>query len=138
MDSNIILSQSSAHCGTKDSVKPIKGNIHVFFPFGLFSFSFAELCPHSLVLQVALACHYRIAVNNAKTNLGVPEVQLGLLPGAGGTQRLPKLVSVPNALDMALTGKNIKPAKAKRMGLVDATVEPLGKIVISMSVPVMR
>lgn len=51
---------------------------------------------------------------------------LGLLPGAGGTQRLPKTISVPNALDMALTGKNIKPIKAKKMGLVDATVEPLG------------
>lgn len=44
-------------------------------------------------LQVALACHYRIAVKNKKTSLGVPEVMLGLLPGAGGTQRLPKLVS---------------------------------------------
>lgn len=54
---------------------------------------------------------------------------LGLLPGAGGTQRLPKLVSVPNALDMALTGKNIKPVKAKKMGLVDATVEPLGRLI---------
>ena len=52
---------------------------------------------------------------------------LGLLPGAGGTQRLPTIVSVPNALDMALTGKNIKPVKAKKMGLVDATVEPLGE-----------
>lgn len=73
-----------------------------------------------------MAAHYRIAVNSPKTNLGLPEVMLGLLPGAGGTQRLPKIVSVPNALDMALTGKNIKPVKAKKMGLVDATVEPLG------------
>jgi len=81
-------------------------------------------------LQVALAAHYRIAVNNSKTNLGLPEVQLGLLPGAGGTQRLPRIVSVPNALDMALTGKNIKPVKAKKMGLIDATVEPLGNYVL--------
>lgn len=75
---------------------------------------------------MALAADYRIAVNNSKTNLGLPEVQLGLLPGAGGTQRLPKLIGVPAALDMALTGKNIKPSKAKKMGLVNATVEPLG------------
>ena len=67
-------------------------------------------------------------MNNTKTNLALPEVMLGLLPGAGGTQRLPTIVSVPNALDMALTGKNIKPVKAKKMGLVDATVEPLGEL----------
>lgn len=77
-------------------------------------------------LEVALACHYRIAVKNKKTSLGVPEVMLGLLPGAGGTQRLPKLVSIPNALDMMLTGKNIRPDKAKKMGLVDQIIEPLG------------
>lgn len=77
-------------------------------------------------LEVALACHYRIAVKNKKTSLGVPEVMLGLLPGAGGTQRLPKLVSVPNALDMMLTGKTIRPDKAKKMGLVDQIIEPLG------------
>ena len=79
-----------------------------------------------LFFQVALAADYRIAVNNSKTTLSLPEVQLGLLPGAGGTQRLPKLIAVPTALDMALTGKNIKPAKAKKMGLVNATVEPIG------------
>ncbi|XP_005110023.1 trifunctional enzyme subunit alpha, mitochondrial [Aplysia californica] len=77
-------------------------------------------------LETTLACHYRIAMNNKKTSLGLPEVLLGLLPGAGGTQRLPRLVSVPNALDMMLTGKMIKANKAKRMGLVDMTVEPLG------------
>ncbi|XP_067931564.1 trifunctional enzyme subunit alpha, mitochondrial-like [Watersipora subatra] len=77
-------------------------------------------------LEVALAAHYRIAVNDKQTALSLPEVQLGLLPGAGGTQRLPKLVSVPTALDMALTGKQIKPVKAKKMGLINATIEPLG------------
>jgi len=77
-------------------------------------------------LETALACKYRIAMNDKKTSMGLPEVMLGLLPGAGGTQRLPKLISVPNALDMMLTGKTIKPKKAKSMGLVDATVEPLG------------
>jgi len=77
-------------------------------------------------LELALSCHYRIATNSPKTNLGLPEVMLGLLPGAGGTQRLPKLVGIPSALDMALTGKNIKAKKAKKMGLVNQIVEPLG------------
>lgn len=76
-------------------------------------------------LEVALACHYRIAVKD-KSSLGLPEVMLGLLPGAGGTQRLPKLVGLPNALDMMLTGRNIKADKAKKMGLVDQLVNPLG------------
>ena len=57
-------------------------------------------------LELALACHYRIAVNDPKTQLALPEVMLGLLPGAGGTQRLPRLVSVANALDMMLTGED--------------------------------
>lgn len=77
-------------------------------------------------LEVALACHYRVAVKNKKTVLGTPEVMLGLLPGGGGTQRLPKLVGVPSALDMMLTGRNIKPDRAKRMGLVDQVIDPLG------------
>jgi len=76
-------------------------------------------------LEVALACHYRMAVKD-KAGLGVPEVMLGLLPGGGGTQRLPKLVGVPGALDMALTGKTLKADKAKKLGLVDAIVTPLG------------
>ena len=113
---------------------------------------------------MALACHYRIATKGPKTVLSVPEVMLGLLPGAGGTQRLPKLVrvvyksyrvsmcacmhfcvcvcstvcfmyciiahitqvGVPAALDMCLTGKNIRADRAKKMGLVDSTVDPLG------------
>jgi len=82
-------------------------------------------------LEVAMACHYRIAVMNKKTVLGLPEVMLGLLPGGGGTQRLPKLVGVPNALDMMLTGRNIKPDRAKRMGLIDQIVQPLGPGVTS-------
>lgn len=77
-------------------------------------------------LEVALACHYRIAVKSKGTVMGTPEVLLGILPGAGGTQRLPKLLGVPNAFDMMLTGKNIKPEKAKKMGLVDAVVDSLG------------
>ncbi|XP_002735031.1 trifunctional enzyme subunit alpha, mitochondrial-like [Saccoglossus kowalevskii] len=77
-------------------------------------------------LETAIACNYRIAVNDKKTVLSVPEVMLGLLPGGGGTQRLPKMIGLPNALDMALTGKNIPAKKAKKMGLVDQIVEPLG------------
>ena len=61
-----------------------------------------------------------------KTGLGVPEVMLGLLPGGGGTQRLPKLTGLPNTLDMALTGKTLKGKKAKSVGLVDTVISPLG------------
>ena len=75
-------------------------------------------------LEVALSCHYRLATDNSKTILGLPEVMLGLLPGGGGTQRLPKLIGIQKALDMMLTGKNIKPAKAKKMGLIDDVVCP--------------
>nr|UXL88868.1 mitochondrial trifunctional protein subunit alpha isoform 1 [Potamotrygon motoro]UXL88869.1 mitochondrial trifunctional protein subunit alpha isoform 2 [Potamotrygon motoro] len=77
-------------------------------------------------LEVAIACHYRIATKDRKTVLGTPEVMLGLLPGAGGTQRLPKMIGLPNALDIMLTGKNIQADKAKKMGLVDHLVSPLG------------
>jgi len=75
-------------------------------------------------LEVALTCAHRIASSSSKTVLGVPEVMLGLLPGGGGTQRLPKLVGAATALDMILTGKNIKPDKARKMGLVDYVVDP--------------
>jgi enoyl-CoA hydratase/long-chain 3-hydroxyacyl-CoA dehydrogenase len=75
-------------------------------------------------LEWALYCDYRIATSSKKTNLGLPEVKLGLLPGMGGTYHLPKLVGYPTALDMILTGKNIKPDKAKKMGLVDLVVDP--------------
>ncbi|EGV95842.1 trifunctional enzyme subunit alpha, mitochondrial [Cricetulus griseus] len=77
-------------------------------------------------LELAIACQYRIATKDRKTVLGVPEVLLGLLPGAGGTQRLPKMVGVPAAFDMMLTGRNIRADRAKKMGLVDQLVEPLG------------
>ncbi|KAK7808367.1 hypothetical protein U0070_023368 [Myodes glareolus] len=77
-------------------------------------------------LELAIACQYRVATKDRKTVLGVPEVLLGLLPGAGGTQRLPKMVGVPAAFDMMLTGRNIRADRAKKMGLVDQLVEPLG------------
>ena len=77
-------------------------------------------------LEVAIACHYRIATKDRKTILGTPEVLLGLLPGAGATQRLPKMVGLPAAFDMMLTGRNINADRAKKMGLVDQLVDPLG------------
>jgi len=72
-------------------------------------------------LEVALACHYRVAVPSAK--LGVPEVKLGLLPGAGGTQRLPRVAGVEQALSMAATGNPISARQACDVGLVDRLVE---------------
>jgi 3-hydroxyacyl-CoA dehydrogenase len=68
-------------------------------------------------LETALVCHYRIAVPSAK--LGVPEVKLGLLPGAGGTQRLPRVVGVEAAATMCSTGEPISAARAHELGLVD-------------------
>ncbi|RKQ96090.1 MULTISPECIES: 3-hydroxyacyl-CoA dehydrogenase NAD-binding domain-containing protein [Maricaulis] len=71
-------------------------------------------------LEVALGCHYRIAVASAK--LGLPEVKLGILPGAGGTQRLPRVVGVEAALPMVVKGDPIPAAAAERIGLVDKLV----------------
>ncbi|MET0987378.1 MAG: 3-hydroxyacyl-CoA dehydrogenase NAD-binding domain-containing protein [Steroidobacteraceae bacterium] len=68
-------------------------------------------------LELALICHYRVAVPSAK--LGLPEVNLGLLPGAGGTQRLPRIVGVEMALDMICTGRPVDAKKALEIGLID-------------------
>ncbi len=73
-------------------------------------------------LEFALACHYRVATDHDKTQLGLPEVQLGLLPGAGGCQRLPRLIGLRAALDMILAGKSVRARKAFRSGLVDELV----------------
>lgn len=70
-------------------------------------------------LEVAMACNYRVASKHSKTVLGQPEVKLGLLPGGGGTQRLPRLIGIQNALTYMLTGKNIYPKKAYKLGLID-------------------
>ena len=75
-------------------------------------------------LEVALACDYRICTDSPKTILGLPEVKLGLLPGTGGTQRLPALIGIQRSLDIMLTGKNIYPIPAKKMGLADLVVSP--------------
>jgi len=71
-------------------------------------------------LEVALACHYRIAVESA--TLGLPEVNLGLLPGAAGTQRLPRLIGAPDAMDIMLSGKPLPAAKMRLLGAVDRIV----------------
>ncbi len=73
--------------------------------------------------EISLACTGRIAAKDAKTMMGLPEVKLGLLPGMGGTQRLPKLVGLQASLDVMLTGKNIYASKAQKIGLVDLIVD---------------
>ncbi len=73
-------------------------------------------------LEVTLGCHYRIASKDAR-QLGLPEVKIGLLPGAGGTQRLPRIAGVEAALDMITSGAPIDAAKAKAIGLVDAIAD---------------
>jgi len=77
-------------------------------------------------LEMALNCNYRIASTADATKMALPEVQLGLLPGGGGTQLLPRLIGVQQALTLILTGKNTYPEKAKRIGLVDALIHPPG------------
>jgi len=71
-------------------------------------------------LEVALSCHYRLAVPSAK--LGLPEVKLGILPGAGGTQRLPRVVGVEAALPIVVTGDPISAGEVEKIGLVDKIV----------------
>ena len=72
--------------------------------------------------EIALACAGRVASDDPKTAMGLPEVQLGLIPGMGGTQRLPRLVGLAVSLDMILTARNLKASKAVRAGLVDEVV----------------
>jgi 3-hydroxyacyl-CoA dehydrogenase len=68
-------------------------------------------------LETALACHYRVA--SQKAQFALPEVKLGLVPGAGGTQRLPRLIGVPGAIDLVCSGRTVRPAEALKSGLVD-------------------
>ena len=74
---------------------------------------------YGLGTELSLACHAIVCSDHSSTKFALPEVKLGLLPGGGGTQRLPKRVGLQKALDMMLTGKNIYPYQAKKMGLVD-------------------
>jgi 3-hydroxyacyl-CoA dehydrogenase/enoyl-CoA hydratase/3-hydroxybutyryl-CoA epimerase len=75
-------------------------------------------------LELALACHYRVVGNDPKTRLGQPEVQIGLMPGAGGTQRLLRLMGIEAALRMNTEGRHHTPEKAFEMGFIDEVVEP--------------
>jgi len=75
-------------------------------------------------LELALACHDRLATGNPTTHLGLPEVKLGLLPGAGGTQRLPRLIGTPTAFHLLLKGDSISAQRALELHLVSAIVSP--------------
>lgn len=72
--------------------------------------------------ELVLSCGYRVASDRAATEIGLPEVRLGILPGFGGCVRLPRLVGIRNALKMILTGSSVSPEKARRLGLVDQVV----------------
>ncbi len=75
-------------------------------------------------LELSLACWWRIATDHPKTQLGLPEVQIGILPGAGGCQRLPRTIGLRAALDIILQGKSERAAKAFKLGVVDELVHP--------------
>src|SRR5262249_4223024 len=73
-------------------------------------------------LEATLACHARIVADNPKTQLGLPEAQVGLLPGGGGTERLPRLIGAQNALPLILEGKTLDPQGALKLGFVNKVV----------------
>ena len=73
-------------------------------------------------LELAMCCHYRVCTDSDKTVMGLPEVQLGLLPGSGGTQRLPRLIGLQAGMQAMLTGKQFRPKQAKKAGIVDEVV----------------
>lgn len=75
-------------------------------------------------LEICLACHYRVAVDRKDAVLGLPEVQVGLLPGGGGTQRLPRLIGIEPALQLITQGKHVRPAEALELGILHAIVTP--------------
>jgi 3-hydroxyacyl-CoA dehydrogenase / enoyl-CoA hydratase / 3-hydroxybutyryl-CoA epimerase len=75
-------------------------------------------------LEIALACHRRIVADLPRLKLGFPEVMLGLLPGAGGTQRMPRLIGVAESLKLISTGQSLNPAKALKLGLIDELAPP--------------
>jgi 3-hydroxyacyl-CoA dehydrogenase/enoyl-CoA hydratase/3-hydroxybutyryl-CoA epimerase len=78
--------------------------------------------------ELALACHARIVADDPSIKLGLPEVKVGLIPGAGGTQRIPRLANPQDALQMLLRGEQLSPARAKALNLVDAVV-PAGDLI---------
>ncbi|MEQ8204920.1 MAG: enoyl-CoA hydratase-related protein, partial [Woeseia sp.] len=73
-------------------------------------------------LEVALACHYRVVADQPRMKLGLPEVQVGLLPGGGGTQRLPRMIGIEPALQLITQGKQLSPDEALEAGFVNAVV----------------
>ncbi len=75
-------------------------------------------------LELCLACHHRVASDNAKTRVGLPEIKIGIFPGAGGTQRVPRMMPPADALQMLLKGEQLKVDRAKAMKLIDAVVPP--------------
>lgn len=75
-------------------------------------------------LEWALACDYRLARDNSSTQLGLPEIKLGVIPGWGGTQRLPRLIGTRAALDLILRGRSLSASQAERIGLVDQAISP--------------
>ncbi len=79
--------------------------------------------------EVCLACHYRIALNDSRIQIGLPEVLLGLLPGGGGTQRLPRLIGIQEALPMLLEGKKLRPEQALKSGMVNQLVDSLEQLI---------
>lgn len=109
----------------KPSVRPVLGEV----------IDRLENCPKPVIaalhgtalgggFEIALGCHYRVAVESAQ--VGLPEVGLGIIPGAGGTQRLPRLIGVPAALEVIIGGKRLRAEAARALGIVDAVVaEPL-------------
>src|SRR6478752_4568412 len=86
-----------------DSPKPVVAAIHGYALGG--------------GLETALACHYRVAVPSAR--VGLPEVQIGILPGAGGTQRLPRLIGPKAALDLIVSGRHVPAREARTLGIID-------------------
>src|SRR5437762_7694136 len=96
---------------TDDSAKPVVAAIHGYALGG--------------GLETALACHYRVAVPSAK--VGLPEVQIGILPGAGGTQRLPRLTGPKVALEMITSGRHVSATEAQKLGIIDEII-PEGQL----------
>ncbi|MEQ8695188.1 MAG: 3-hydroxyacyl-CoA dehydrogenase NAD-binding domain-containing protein, partial [Bauldia litoralis] len=74
--------------------------------------------------EIALGCHHRVAADNPKTRVGLPEVTLGLLPGAGGTQRMSRMLGIQKSLELLLEGRRLPVAAAHKAGLIDGVVEP--------------
>ena len=75
-------------------------------------------------MELALACNYRVAADDGSINIGLPETKIGILPGWGGTVRLPKLIGITRALPLILQGKALPPRKAKKIGMIDEVVRP--------------